>query len=70
MTYQPGQRIVLEFTSDPYTRLQPGDTGTVVRYDPHQRTVYIAWDSGSTLAMCLDAGDRIAPAAERRGPVR
>ncbi|RSM65112.1 DUF4314 domain-containing protein [Actinoplanes sp. ATCC 53533] len=63
MTYQPGQRITLVCTNDPHTRLRPGDTGTVVGHDPHQQTVYIAWDSGSTLAMCLDAGDRIAPAA-------
>lgn len=61
MTYQPGQRIALVFTDDPHTRLRPGDAGTVVGYDPHQQTVSVAWDSGSTLAMCLDAGDRIAP---------
>jgi hypothetical protein len=62
MTYQPRQRIILLSTNDPLTRLRAGDTGTVIRHDPHQQTVYVAWDSGSTLAMCLDAGDRIAPA--------
>jgi hypothetical protein len=57
--YEPGQRIALVRTSDPYTALQPGDAGTVLRYDQAQNTVAIAWDSGSTLSMCLDAGDRI-----------
>ncbi|MEV6487245.1 DUF4314 domain-containing protein [Actinoplanes sp. NPDC051633] len=57
--YQPGQRIALVHTDDPYTHLRPGDTGTVQRQV--QATVYISWDNGSTLAMCLDAGDRIRP---------
>jgi len=32
--YQRGDRIALEYTTDPHTRLQPGDEGTVTRYDP------------------------------------
>ncbi|MGC5022802.1 DUF4314 domain-containing protein [Micromonospora sp. DT47] len=59
MTYQPGERVMLDHTNDPYTLLRPGDEGTVRRYDPGQRIVTVAWDSGSRLAMCLDAGDRI-----------
>jgi hypothetical protein len=58
-SYLRGQRVALIHTSDPYTRLRPGDTGTVVRHDDTLHTVHIAWDSGSRLAMCLDAGDRI-----------
>ena len=58
---EPGQRIALVHTDDPYTALQPGDTGTVRRYDPDQNMVAVAWDSGSNLSMCLDAGDRIRP---------
>jgi hypothetical protein len=57
--YQPGQRIALVHTSDPHTDLRPGDTGTVRRHDQHLHTVHIDWDSGSSLSMCLDAGDRI-----------
>jgi hypothetical protein len=60
-TYQPGQRITLVHTTDPYTELRPGDTGTVRRHDQHLNTVYIDWDSGSRLSMCLDAGDSIHP---------
>jgi Domain of unknown function (DUF4314) len=31
--YQRGDRIALERTTDPHTRLQPGDQGTVTGYD-------------------------------------
>ncbi|MGC5288897.1 DUF4314 domain-containing protein [Micromonospora sp. DT231] len=61
MTYQSGQRIALVHTSDPHTRLRPGDTGTVRRHDQQQNIVEVTWDSGSALSMCLDAGDRIQP---------
>lgn len=61
MTYQPGQRVALVHTSDPYTQLRPGDTGTVRRHDQQQNIVEVTWDSGSSLSMCLDAGDRIQP---------
>jgi hypothetical protein len=57
--YQPGQRVVLIHTSDPYTRLRPGALGTVRRHDQQANTVTIAWDDGSTLSMLLDDGDRI-----------
>ncbi|WP_233513751.1 DUF4314 domain-containing protein [Micromonospora craterilacus] len=62
MIYQPGQRVALVHTSDPYTRLRPGDTGTVRRHDQRRNIVEVTWDSGSTLSMCLDDGDRIEPA--------
>jgi len=32
--YQRGDRIALEHTTDPYTRLTPGTQGTVTGYDP------------------------------------
>lgn len=32
--YQRGDRIALEYTTDPHTRLRPGDEGTVTGYDP------------------------------------
>ena len=57
--YQPGQRIALIHTDDPHTDLRPGDTGTVVRHDQAQHIINVAWDTGSGLLMCLDAGDRI-----------
>jgi hypothetical protein len=62
-SYPRGQRVALVHTDDPYTELQPGDTGTVVRHDQALQTVHVAWDSGSSLAMCLDCGDQITPLA-------
>lgn len=59
MTYRPGQRVALEHTGDPYTRLRPGDTGTVRGHHTDLHTVDVDWDNGSRLSMCLDAGDRI-----------
>ncbi|MFI5951884.1 DUF4314 domain-containing protein [Micromonospora chalcea] len=61
-SYEAGQRVALVHTDDPYTLLRPGDTGTVRRHDQRQNLVEVIWDSGSMLAMCLDAGDRIASA--------
>ncbi|MEV4203095.1 DUF4314 domain-containing protein [Micromonospora globbae] len=63
-TYQVGDRIALEHTSDPYTRLRPGDEGTVRRYDPDQQVLEVDWDSGSRLSMLLGAGDRVRQLAE------
>jgi hypothetical protein len=57
--YQRGDRIALEYTADPHTRLQPGDEGTVTSYDPKLSQLSVRWDSGSTLAMLLRDGDRI-----------
>jgi hypothetical protein len=58
-TFYKGERVVLEHTSDPHTRLRPGDEGTVRRYDPEQRVLDVDWDSGSRLSMLLGAGDRV-----------
>ncbi|MGY4898594.1 DUF4314 domain-containing protein [Micromonospora aurantiaca (nom. illeg.)] len=58
-TYQVGDRVALEHTSDPHTRLRPGDEGTVRRYDPDQRVLEVNWDSGSRLSMLLGEGDRV-----------
>ncbi len=57
--YQRGDRIALEYTADPHTRLTPGDEGTVTGYDPKLGQLSVRWDSGSTLAMLLPGGDRV-----------
>ena len=60
MEFAPGDRVELVATTDPYTRLRPGDRGTVTRVtDRPELTIAIQWDSGSTLAILPDAGDRI-----------
>lgn len=69
--YQRGDRIALEYTADPHTRLRPGDEGTVTGYDPKLAQLGVRWDSGSTLAMLLGDGDRVrlvTSAREHPGP--
>jgi hypothetical protein len=65
--FERGDRIALQHTGDPDTRLRPGDEGTVTRYHPGLAQLDVRWDSGSTLSMLLDEGDRvrlIAPAPQ------
>ena len=65
--YQCGDRIALDHTDDPHTRLRPGDEGTVTGYDPRLGQLAVRWDDGSSLAMLLHDGDRvrlITPAGE------
>ncbi len=45
-----GLRVILIYTSDPYTRLQSGEKGTVAHKDDIG-TVHVDWDSGSSLGM-------------------
>jgi hypothetical protein len=60
MAFSPGDRVELVTTNDPYTRLRPGDRGTITGVaDTPEPTIDIAWDNGSTLAILPDAGDRV-----------
>lgn len=59
MPYQRGDRIALVRTTDLYTRLQPGDAGTVTGSDPALGQLHVAWDGGSTLSMLLADGDEV-----------
>jgi hypothetical protein len=60
MTFNPGDRVELVATNDPYTDLRPGDRGTVTRVRGFpEPTIDIHWDGGSTLSILPDAGDRI-----------
>jgi hypothetical protein len=60
MDFAPGDRVELVATTDPYTRLRPGDRGTVTSIADHpEPTIDLQWDNGSTLAILPDAGDRI-----------
>lgn len=47
---KPGQRVRLIHTSDPYTRLSPGEEGTIADVDD-LGTVHIHWDCGSRLGL-------------------
>ena len=52
-----GKRVRFMRSSDPYTKLQYGDEGEVTTVDD-LGTVHIKWDSGSTLGMITEEGDR------------
>lgn len=45
-----GQRIRLLFTGDAYTKLLPGELGTI-RFIDDLGTFHINWDSGSSLGL-------------------
>jgi Domain of unknown function (DUF4314) len=62
-TFMRGDRVALEQTDDPDTRLRPGDEGTVTRYDPKLGQLDVRWDSGSTLSMLLNDGEGPLPGA-------
>jgi hypothetical protein len=60
MEFAPGERVELVATTDPYTRLRPGDRGTVTSVTDHpEPTIDIRWDNGSTLAILPHAGDQV-----------
>ncbi len=48
-----GDRVRLEWTTDPYTDLEPGAEGTVafVNVSSFGTTYFVNWDSGSTLGL-------------------
>ena len=50
--YSPGTRVVLVNMEDPYTRLKPGEKGTVTGVDDIG-TIHVNWDSGSSLGVAF-----------------
>jgi len=48
--YQPGTRVKLTRMNDPYTKLRPGEMGTVIGVDDIG-TIHVNWDCGSTLGV-------------------
>lgn len=49
-TYKPGTRVRLGWMNDPYTKLKPGEMGTVIAVDDIG-TIHVNWDCGSTLGL-------------------
>jgi hypothetical protein len=45
-----GDRVRLIFTDDPYTKLYPGEEGTVSFVDDFE-TVHVHWDGGSRMGL-------------------
>lgn len=56
-TYPVGTRVELIQMDDPYSRLEPGDRGTVRLVDD-TATVFVDWDRGSGLGVVY-GNDRI-----------
>lgn len=56
-TYPAGTRVELVYMNDPYTKLRPGDRGTVTMVDS-LGTVFVDWDCGSGLGVAYGE-DRI-----------
>ena len=48
--YTPGTRVELIRMDDPYSKLRPGDQGTVSCVDD-TGTVFVNWDCGSSLGV-------------------
>lgn len=48
--YTPGTRVILVKMDDPYSKLKPGDKGTVVSVDDIG-TIHVNWDLGSSLGV-------------------
>jgi hypothetical protein len=50
--YPKGTRVALVRMNDPYTKLRPGDLGTVDFIDD-AGTTFCLWDNGSTLGVAF-----------------
>mgnify|MGYP000930303996 CR=1 FL=1 len=48
--YPAGTKVALRTMEDPYTKLKPGDLGTVDFVDD-TGTIFVNWDSGSSLGI-------------------
>ena len=59
-SFPEGCRVRLINMDDPYTKLLPGETGTVVHVDC-VGTIHVDWDNGSTLGVAfgIDRCERI-----------
>ena len=52
-----GKRVQLQYTNDPYTKLRQGDEG-VIDFVDDTGTISVLWDSGSSLGLNSEFGDR------------
>lgn len=50
--YPKGARVALVRMNDPYTKLRPGDLGTVDFIDD-AGSIFCVWDNGSTLGVAF-----------------
>ena len=50
--FTTGTRVKLIQMNDPYTKIEPGDTGTVISVDDIG-TIHISWDKGGSLGVAF-----------------
>jgi hypothetical protein len=54
--FERGDRVALEHTDDPHTKLRPGDEGTVTRYDRNSASFPTALHPLMPMNCCLRRG--------------
>lgn len=61
MAYNPGDRIEFVHTDSPFSRLKPGDQGTVSEYVEEEGEVFlnVEWDNGSDEQVILSWGEEV-----------
>ena len=70
--FKSGDRIRLVHTSDQFTKLKPGDLGTIQfarkmnSLEGAFTGIGVQWDSGSTLSMIPESGDVIELVKEEK----
>jgi hypothetical protein len=52
LSYPPGTRVKLIQMNDPYTKLRPGEIGTVTEVDDIG-TIHVSWECGSSLGIAF-----------------
>lgn len=50
-TLKKGTHVKFVRMNDPYSNLEPGDTGTVIAVDDI-RTIHVSWDKSGSLGVC------------------
>ena len=64
--YPKGTRVALVRMNDPYTKLRPGDLGTVDFIDD-AGTTFCRWDNGSTLGVVFEDEIRVLGSTNASG---
>jgi len=49
-----GDRVELLEMADSWTKLKPGDKGTIYKIDENQELIWVDWDNGENLALLVD----------------
>ena len=59
-----GRRVRLVRCNDSFTKIEPGTEGVVELIDD-MNTLHVKWDTGQSLGLCWDDGDRWVVAAPK-----